>query len=118
MFKPLYILNGPNLNRLGRREPEIYGKATLAEIESDCRRSAGEQPLVFRQTNSEQQLIHWIHQVSDEGGGITSRVPPPWACWAAQPTISVGCGLPGARRKSNHRTPASSFPIGQARPSR
>jgi len=70
MIKPLYILNGPNLNRLGRREPEIYGKATLAEIESECRRAAGEQPLVFLQTNSEQQLIDWIHEASDEGSGI------------------------------------------------
>ena len=69
-MKPLYILNGPNLNRLGRREPEIYGKATLAEIEGECRRAAGEQPIVFHQTNSEQQLIDWIHEASDEGGGI------------------------------------------------
>ena len=68
--KPLYILNGPNLNRLGRREPEIYGRATLAEIETECRRAAAEQPLEFRQTNSEQQLIDWIHEASDEGGGI------------------------------------------------
>jgi len=68
--KPLYILNGPNLNRLGRREPEIYGKATLTEIEGECRRAAGEQPIVFRQSNSEQQLIDWIHEASDEGGGI------------------------------------------------
>ena len=69
-MKALYILNGPNLNRLGRREPEIYGRATLAEIEAECRRAAGEQPLEFRQTNSEQQLIDWIHEASDEGAGI------------------------------------------------
>ena len=69
-MKPLYILNGPNLNRLGRREPEIYGRATLVEIEAECRRAAGEQRLEFRQTNSEQQLIDWIHEASDEGAGI------------------------------------------------
>jgi 3-dehydroquinate dehydratase-2 len=40
MTKPLYILNGPNLNRLGRREPDIYGKATLADIETECRQAA------------------------------------------------------------------------------
>jgi len=68
--KPIYILNGPNLNRLGRREPEIYGTTTLAEIEAQCRKDAGSQPIEFRQSNSESQLIDWIHEAIDNGSGI------------------------------------------------
>lgn len=69
-MKPIYVLNGPNLNRLGKREPEIYGTTTLAEVESMCREAAGAQPVEFRQTNSEQQLIEWVHEAIDEGSGI------------------------------------------------
>ena len=68
--KPLYILNGPNLNRLGQREPSIYGTATLAQIEAQCREEAGACPIVFRQTNSEAQLIDWIHEAIDEARAI------------------------------------------------
>ena len=67
MSKPIHVLNGPNLNRLGKREPEIYGTTTLAEIEALCREAAGKRPLVFRQTNGEQQLIEWVHEAIDEG---------------------------------------------------
>ncbi len=70
MSKPIYILNGPNLNRLGKREPHIYGKTTLSEVESSCRARAANQPLEFRQTNSETQLIDWVHEAIDEGAGI------------------------------------------------
>ena len=66
----IYVLNGPNLNRLGRREPEIYGRVTLAEIEATCRSAAGARPLEFRQSNSESQLIDWIHEAIDHGSGI------------------------------------------------
>ena len=52
-MKPIYVLNGPNLNRLGKREPEIYGKATLADVERYCREAAGSYPVEFRQSNSE-----------------------------------------------------------------
>ena len=69
-MKPIHVLNGPNLNRLGKREPEIYGTTTLAEVEAMCRAAAGERPLEFRQTNSEQQLIEWVHEAIDEGAGI------------------------------------------------
>ena len=69
-MKPLYILNGPNLNRLGTREPEIYGSTTLQQIEAICREAAGDQPIEFRQTNSEAVLIEWIHEAIDEGAGI------------------------------------------------
>lgn len=63
--KPIYVLNGPNLNRLGKREPEIYGRTTLAEVEAMCREAAGDVPLEFRQTNSEETLIEWIHEAID-----------------------------------------------------
>ena len=69
-MKPVYVLNGPNLNRLGKREPEIYGTTTLAEVEGMCRESAGDVHVVFHQTNSEQQLIEWVHEAIDEGAGI------------------------------------------------
>lgn len=70
MTKPLYILNGPNLNRLGRREPEIYGTTTLADVEKQVRAAAGDLAVEFRQTNSETQLIDWIHEAIDQGCGI------------------------------------------------
>lgn len=65
MYKPIYVLNGPNLNRLGMREPDIYGHTTLSEIETLCRQAAGARPVEFRQTNSETQLIDWIHEATD-----------------------------------------------------
>lgn len=67
MTKPIYVLNGPNLNRLGKREPEIYGTTTLAEIEAMCRKVAGDRPIEFRQSNAEYQLVDWIHEAIDEG---------------------------------------------------
>ena len=70
MTKPIYILNGPNLNRLGKREPEIYGATTLAEIEVQCRDEAGNTPIEFRQSNSEAELIDWIHEAIDMAAGI------------------------------------------------
>lgn len=68
--KPLYVLNGPNLNRLGKREPEIYGRTTLAEVEAICRDAAGDWPVEFRQTNSEERMIEWIHEAIDDGAAI------------------------------------------------
>ena len=70
MTKPIYVLNGPNLNRLGRREPEVYGTTTLAQVEAQCREEAGDQPLEFRQSTSESQLIDWIHEAIDRGSAI------------------------------------------------
>ena len=70
MIKPLFILNGPNLNRLGKREPAIYGSTTLAEIEAQCRDEAGAVLVEFRQSNSEALLIEWIHEAIDSGSGI------------------------------------------------
>jgi 3-dehydroquinate dehydratase-2 len=66
------ILNGPNLNLLGTREPHIYGRETLADVEVACRRLAAEfgLSLRFRQSNAEFELIDWIHEARDSAVGI------------------------------------------------
>lgn len=69
MTAAIYVINGPNLNRLGTREPEIYGRATLADIEATCRKAAGPHPLEFRQSNAEHQIVDWIHEAIDRGAG-------------------------------------------------
>lgn len=68
MLQPIYVLNGPNLNLLGTREPEIYGKATLADVEKLCTETAAGFGLtaVCRQSNHEGALIDWIHQARTE----------------------------------------------------
>ena len=67
-----YVLNGPNLNLLGRREPDIYGRETLADVEAACRRAGSELGLdvVFRQSNREYELIDWIHEAREAAAGI------------------------------------------------
>ena len=71
MPRVIHVLNGPNLNRLGKREPKIYGSTTLAEVEAMCRAEAGDDAVVFRQTNWEGQLVEWIHEATDgEAAGI------------------------------------------------
>ncbi len=66
------ILNGPNLNLLGLREPEIYGRDTLADIETRCRDRAERRGLTldFRQTNHEGALVDWIHEARDRADVI------------------------------------------------
>ena len=68
----IHILNGPNLNLLGKRQPEIYGHDTLADVEARCRELAAALGLgvVFRQGNAEAQLIDWIHEARDNAAGI------------------------------------------------
>jgi len=69
-MKPIFVLNGPNLNRLGKREPHIYGTTTLAEVEAACSEAAGDRPVRFHQTNAEHQLVDWVHEAIDDGAGI------------------------------------------------
>lgn len=71
-MKPIFVLNGPNLNLLGRRQPEIYGRETLADVEALCHATAAAQgaTIRFHQSNSEGDLIGWIHEARDAGAGI------------------------------------------------
>jgi 3-dehydroquinate dehydratase-2 len=70
--KPIYILNGPNLNMLGMRQPEIYGHQTLADVEESCKSYAESLGLdvVFRQSNIEGELVTWIQEARAESDGL------------------------------------------------
>jgi 3-dehydroquinate dehydratase II len=72
MSRLVYVLNGPNLNLLGKRQPHIYGHETLADVEKDCRAVAKELKLElrFHQSNREYELIDWIHEARETAGGI------------------------------------------------
>jgi 3-dehydroquinate dehydratase-2 len=72
MARNILILNGPNLNLLGRREPDIYGRTTLADIESMCRAEAARLGVEIdcRQSNSEGELVSWIHEVPGRFAGL------------------------------------------------
>ena len=68
-MKRVLVLNGPNLGRLGSREPEIYGSATLADLSAACREAATDLGLEadVRQTDDESELVGWLHEAADDG---------------------------------------------------
>ena len=68
----ILVLNGPNLNMLGVRQPEIYGRATLGDIEAACRERAEALGLTldFRQSNVEGEMVAWLHEARDVADGI------------------------------------------------
>lgn len=71
-LKTIFVLNGPNLNMLGKREPSIYGTQTLDDIAADCRKAGAELGLTidFRQSNHEGDLVSWVQEASEAAGGI------------------------------------------------
>ena len=75
MTRSVHVLNGPNLNLLGRRDVDVYGTSTLAEIEEMCAEvaEASGVQLVFRQSNHEGQLIDWIHEAFDTGAAVVGN---------------------------------------------
>lgn len=72
MPRQIFLLNGPNLNLLGKRQPEIYGRDTLADVEAACRTlaEAAGHGLRAHQSNREYELIDWIHEAREVGSGI------------------------------------------------
>lgn len=72
MAKPIYILNGPNLNLLGKRQPEVYGHATLDDAMAAAAKVAAEAGLKVKplQSNHEGELVGWIHEARDKAAGI------------------------------------------------
>src|SRR5260370_18296293 len=77
MSRIVYVLNGPNLNLLGKRQPHIYGHETLADVEADCRKVAGEHGLElrFHQSNREYEIIDWIHEAREIARAIVINPP-------------------------------------------
>jgi 3-dehydroquinate dehydratase-2 len=71
-LKTIFVLNGPNLNMLGKREPSIYGTRTLDDIAADCREAGAELGLQidFRQSNHEGDLVTWIQEAAEAAAGI------------------------------------------------
>jgi 3-dehydroquinate dehydratase-2 len=72
MVSTIYIINGPNLNLLGQREPELYGRSTLADVEALCRASAERHgfAIAFRQSNHEGDIVDWLQEARQQAAGI------------------------------------------------
>ncbi|MDE2516415.1 MAG: type II 3-dehydroquinate dehydratase [Rhodospirillales bacterium] len=72
MSRLIYVLNGPNLNLLGKRQPKIYGHETLADVEAACRAAADRLgfEIAFHQSNAEFQIIDWIHAARETASGM------------------------------------------------
>ncbi len=111
--KPIYVLNGPNLNLLGTREPEIYGRANLADIEQACAARAAQlgRTIVFRQSNIEGELVNWLQEaraqacavILNAGGYTHTSVALHDAIKAiAIPVIETHLSNPAAREEFRH----------------
>ena len=72
MPQPIYVLNGPNLNLIGSREPEVYGRNSLADIEAivTARAKTHGLEVVFRQTNQEGILVNWVQEARDNASAL------------------------------------------------
>ena len=88
MSTRVYLLNGPNLDLLGEREPHLYGHTTLAEVESLCRTAAENHglDLVCHQTNAEHEMIAWLHEARQAAGIV---INPAAFCYHSVPILDA-----------------------------
>jgi len=117
----IHVLNGPNLNLLGVREPHIYGRETLADIEQRCVKAAGGAEIVFRQTNHEGMLIDWIQEARKSADalilnptayGHTSVALHDALKTLSIPVIELHLSNPAAREAFRHHSYVSSAATG------
>ncbi|WP_410821450.1 type II 3-dehydroquinate dehydratase [Micromonospora sp. 050-3] len=119
----VYVLNGPNLGRLGTREPDVYGKTTYADLVGLCE-SVGEQlglDVTVRQTDAEHELLGWLHTAADEGAAVVLN-PAAWshysyavrdACAMLRgPLVEVHLSNIHAREEFRHRSVVSAVATG------
>ncbi|HET7406078.1 MAG TPA: type II 3-dehydroquinate dehydratase, partial [Mycobacteriales bacterium] len=109
-MKPVFVLNGPNLGRLGRREPEVYGSDTYDDLVATCRATGAELGIVVevRQTDDEGELLRWLHAASDEAAAVVLN-PGAWTHYsyavrdavaaAEVPVVEVHLSNPSAREE-------------------
>ncbi|OGN44966.1 MAG: 3-dehydroquinate dehydratase [Caulobacterales bacterium RIFCSPHIGHO2_01_FULL_70_19] len=117
----LYVLNGPNLNLLGVREPEIYGRETLADVQARCERAAAGATVVFRQTNHEGELIDHVQEartkadalvINPAGYGHTSVALLDALKTLTIPIVECHLSNPAARERLRHRSYVSAVAAG------
>jgi 3-dehydroquinate dehydratase-2 len=84
----IYLLNGPNLNLLGKRQPHIYGHTSLAEVEAQCRALAERHhlELMARQTNAEHEMIEWLQEARHSAGIV---INPAAFCYHSVPVLDA-----------------------------
>jgi len=108
--KPVFVLNGPNLGRLGRREPEVYGSDTYDDLVTACRATGEELGIVVevRQTDDEGELLRWLHAASEEAAAVVLN-PGAWTHYSYAvrdavaacevPVVEVHLSNPAAREE-------------------
>jgi len=120
----ILVLNGPNLNMLGTRQPEVYGAKSLAEIEAGCRSVSAELGATtqWRQTNHEGQMIDWIHEADGNFDGVvlnagahthTSVALRDAVAAVGTPVVEVHMSNIHAREEFRHRSFLASVVVGQ-----
>ena len=120
----ILVLNGPNLGRLGTREPDVYGSATLDDLRAVLAEDAGDDTVDLRQTDDEGQLLRWLHEAADSGAPVILNAGA-WMHYsyalrdaaalvtkAGLPLIEVHLSNPHAREEFRHTSVISAVATG------